>query len=369
MKKLIKRMLLILAGIVALAIIAALVLIDFDSFGGKAAGDRRERIENSPNYQNGRFVNFEPTEVLRDGSMWSSTREFFFGSERREPERPLPSVTPDLSDFLSSDTALEIIWLGHSTVLMAIDGAVLLIDPVFEKNASTVAGIARRFQPSPVPRENLPPIDAVIISHDHYDHLEMSTVRYFASKKTVFFVPLGVGAHLEAWGVPEQRIVELDWSQAHALGDLELVCTPARHFSGRSLTDRNQTLWCSWTILGPNHRVFYSGDTGPSEEFRNIGEELGPFDLTIVQIGAYGEDWPLIHLTPEQVVRVHQTVRGEKLLPVHWGTFDLSLHAWDEPIKGVAAEAAKAGVDLLTPLLGERVDIDRPFESRAWWED
>jgi L-ascorbate metabolism protein UlaG (beta-lactamase superfamily) len=196
----------------------------------------------------------------------------------------------------------------------------------------------------------------------------MSTVRYFATLNVPFFVPLGVGAHLEEWGVPASRIVELDWSQSQALGPLELVCTPARHFSGRSLLDRNQTLWSSWTFLGPAHRVFYSGDTGPSGEFENIGRRFGPFDLAIIQIGAYGEDWPYIHLAPEEVIEVHLAVGGKRLLPVHWGTFDLALHDWDEPIEGAVVAAREASIDLLTPQLGEIVDMDQPPKSHPWWQ-
>lgn len=369
MKKMLKTTLLVLITIVIVLAVLVGIVVDFDAMGGSAAGERLERIERSPNYKDGRFVNLEPTEVMLDGSWWASTKEYLFGEGNREPEHPLPSVTPDLSSFPSSDSALEVVWLGHSTVLMAIDGAVLLIDPVFDEAASTVAGLAERFQPSPIGREDLPPVDAVVISHDHYDHLEMSTVKYFVGKETGYIVPLGVGAHLEAWGMPDSQITELDWSQTHRIGNLELVCAPARHFSGRSLLDRNQTLWASFAILGPKHRVFYSGDTGPSGEFEEIGKRHEPFDLTIIQIGAYGEHWPLIHLFPEQVVEVHRAVGGKRLLPVHWGTFDLALHDWDEPVDSTAAVAARERVDLLTPVLGEIVDIDRPFHSRSWWTD
>ncbi len=368
-KKLLKRTSITMAVLLVLAVLLALIVVDFDSLGGSASGRRLERVEQSPNYRKGQFVNLEPTEVMLDGSLFSSTQEFFFGEGRRVPEEPLPAMAPDLSSFPLSDSSLEVIWLGHSTVLMAFDGAVLLIDPVFDDNASTVAGVAKRFQPSPLKREDLPALDAIVISHDHYDHLEMSTVRHFADRNVPFLVPLGVGAHLEAWGVPDSQISELDWSESHSLGPLELICTPARHFSGRSLTDRDQTLWSSWTILGPKHRVFYSGDTGPSANFEKIGSEYGPFDLAVIQVGAYGEDWPYIHLTPEEVIDVHLAVRGDRLLPVHWGTFDLALHDWDEPAEGAVLAAGKAGVDLLTPLLGEKVDIDRPFESRAWWRE
>lgn len=369
MRKLLKRMVLVLAVIVVILAVLTISLVDFKALGKKPSGQRLERIEVSPHYQDGRFVNLEPTEVMVNGSAWSSARKFFFGGESRKPEHPLPSVKPDLSAFPASDTSLEVVWLGHSTVLGAIDGIVFITDPVFEASASTFAGLARRFQTAPVPREELPPIDVVIISHDHYDHLEMRSVRFFSDRGVTFFVPLGVGADLEAWGVPEKQIVELDWSESREIGSLEIVCTPARHFSGRSLTDRNQTLWASWTVIGPQHRLFYSGDTGPSAEFARIGEMYGPFDLTLIQIGAYGENWPLIHLRSEEVLEVHRALKGEKLLPVHWGTFDLAFHPWDEPIRSTAAAAAATGVDLVTPRLGEKIKVDQPFESRPWWEE
>jgi L-ascorbate metabolism protein UlaG (beta-lactamase superfamily) len=266
---------------------------------------------------------------------------------------------------------LQAAWLGHSTVLLRVDRSVLLTDPVFDDEVAISMGLqnTRRYFACPVTRENLPPIDAVLISHDHFDHLEESTVRFFSGTGTRYIVPLGLGAHLAAWGMPEQQIIELDWGDSVRIGNVTVYCTPARHLSGRSPFHRNQSFWASWVMAGGSERVFYSGDTGPGEHFAEIGRDYGPFDLTLMQIGAYDENWPDIHLTPEQAVEAQGDLRGALLLPVHWGTFDLALHAWDEPIIRLQRVAKEAGITIVTPRPGEIIGLSNFSLNNGWWHN
>ena len=212
-------------------------------------------------------------------------------------------------------------------------------------------------------------IDAVVISHDHYDHLDMTTIQRLAPQGTRFLVPLGVGAHLERWDVPAGQITELEWWEPSRVGGLEVVCTPNQHLFRPGLLDYKATLWSSWSIVGQAHRVFYSGDTGYSKLFREIGDRYGPFDLSIIKIGAYGpgQSWLDIHMAPEDAVRVHVDVRGQRMLPVHWATFNLAIHNWDEPIERTLVAARKRGIDLVTPRVGEIVTSGNPFPASRWW--
>jgi L-ascorbate metabolism protein UlaG (beta-lactamase superfamily) len=351
---------------VTIVLAVVLLRLGFDSVGGEPSGKLLERIKHSPNYDGTEFVNLEATRNLAHGGFWSAVRGLVFAEDDRRPAGPLPSVPEPLSTFTAGPGPL-VCWLGHSTVLVRIDSTTLLIDPVLDEYVSLQVGRTRRFQSPTLSREGLPPIDAVLISHDHFDHLEMSTVQYLASKGTLFIVPLGIGAHLTAWGVHDSQIVDLDWWESTRLGDLGLACTPARHLSGRTIRRMNKTLWCSWAVIGPKHRLYYGGDTGYSRAFKEIGERYGPFDLTVMPIGAYGEEWPDIHLTPEQAVKAHLDLNGMRLLPVHWGTFNVALHPWDEPIERLVA-ARKSQVEIVAPRLGEVVDVDRATAVDYWWE-
>ena len=296
----------------------------------------------------------------------------FSGDEVRVPPSPLPVLAVDPTALAAAPAAsgLRAFWIGHASVYVELDGLRLLLDPVFAERVSPIAIGPKRFHPPPIALADLPKIDAVLISHDHYDHLDMETVQRLATAGTRFFVPLGIGAHLERWGVPEAQIEEMEWWQRKTLGGVEFVCTPTRHYSGRGLGDRSATLWSSWSVLGPRHRFFYSGDTGYGTHFQDIGARLGPFDLAFVKIGAYGPgpSWVDIHMPPEQSVQAHQDVRARRMFPVHWSTFNLAYHDWDEPIRRTVAEARRAGVELVTPRLGEWVDADRDFASTPWWE-
>lgn len=355
---------------VALAAATRAVLLQ-PQFGAPMTGTRLARAQANPQFQGGRFVNVEP-EAPSDTSLFEYTMRQLSGTEVREPPSPVPVVQVDPTALAAVPLAsgLRAFWLGHASTYVEIDGLRLLLDPVFSERVSPLPVGPRRFHPTPIALADLPPIDAVLISHDHYDHLDMATVQYLARRGSLFFVPLGIGAHLERWGVPAAQVAELQWWQSRSLGPLQIVCTPTRHYSGRGLDNRSSTLWSSWTVVGPQHRFFYSGDTGYSRLFKDIGERFGPFDLAFVKIGAYGpgEAWTDIHMTPEQAVQVSRDVRGRRMFPVHWSTFNLAYHAWDEPIRRAVATAAGTKVDLVTPKLGEIVDADRHFESTSWWE-
>lgn len=297
--------------------------------------------------------------------------EYFFAAQQRVPERPLPTVDPRPWWAARPETGLRATWISHSTVLLEMDGVRVLTDPVFGERASPVSFAGpRRFQAPPVRIADLPRLDVVLVSHDHYDHLCVSSVIELAATGVQFVTSLGVGAHLEAFGVPHEQIVELDWWEEHVLpgGRLSLRATPAQHFSGRSLADRNRTSWASWVLRSDRHRVFFSGDTGYTEEFAEIGRRCGPFDLVMLEIGAFHQAWGHIHLGPENALKVHGLLGGGALLPVHWATFNLALHAWDEPGETlIAAAAARSDTRLLLPRQGEPIEPSRVATAHAWW--
>lgn len=367
----------VLLALLALLLVAVVVLIGstgwLDAFGAEPTGDRLARIRRSPNYRDGAFRNPDAPTRIGAGSGRETLRRWLGGHEQRVPPGPMPIVKLTRADFAQPPASgLRATWLGHSTVLVEIDGARILFDPVWARRASPSSLIGpKRFHEPPLALDELPPLDAIVASHDHYDHLDRDVVRALAQStaqsRARFVVPLGVGAHLERWGVAPDRITELDWSESTTAGPLTLVATPARHFSGRGLNNRNHTLWASWSVSGPRHRIFHSGDTGPFAGFTDIGAAHGPFDLTFVKIGAYGETWPDIHLTPEQAVDANTKLHGRVLLPIHWGTFNLAFHAWDEPAERVVVAAAATGTRLVMPRPGESVEPATPKLVVPWW--
>jgi L-ascorbate metabolism protein UlaG (beta-lactamase superfamily) len=328
----------------------------------------------SPHFDEGVFVNLEPasgTSLSRQEQLML-VRDVLLGQNSARPGGEIPLVTP----LVGLEAAeLAVTWYGHSSAVIEVDGYRVLADPVWSERCSPSHAVGpQRLHPVPAPLDALPAIDAVIISHDHYDHLDIDTVKQLSrSQRAVFFVPLGVGAHLREWGVPEKRIVELDWGETGRLGELQLVCTPARHFSGRFLA-RNTTLWSSWAIVGPRHRAFFGGDTGYTSSFADIGADHGPFDLTLMPVGAYHPGWPDIHMNPEEAIRAHQDVTdpGKGLfVPIHWATFRLAPHPWAEPIERMLAAAGEARITAAVPRPGERVDPALfsavQTEIDTWW--
>ncbi|WP_312876552.1 MBL fold metallo-hydrolase [Streptomyces bohaiensis] len=340
------------------------------SFGAEPAGERLAMLRRSPQFREGGFHNERPVSTVPSGdsSRPSLVRAMLRREDRRRrrPAGPLPlhrelPTTPPA-------TGLRLTWLGHATVLAEIDGHRVLFDPVWGRRCSpfTFAGPAR-LHPVPVDLAALGHVDVVVISHDHYDHLDMPTVRALIGTGTRFAVPLGVGAHLERWGVPAERITELDWNASTTVGALTLTATPGQHFCGRGLRRRALTLWASWVVTGPEHRVFHSGDTGYFPGFARIGAEHGPFDATMMQIGAYSDYWPDVHMTPEEGLRAHQDLDGGVLLPIHWGTFNLALHSWDEPAERTVAAARAADVRCAVPLPGGSFEPAGQLPTEPWW--
>jgi L-ascorbate metabolism protein UlaG (beta-lactamase superfamily) len=345
------------------------------SFGAAPSGARLERIRRSSQFGDGKFRNPVPTNMLAPGSFFAMLRHQFFGDEERVTKRTLPVVTHDASDYATAAASgLRATWIGHASALVEIDGRRVLTDPIWSARCSPVSWLGpKRFHAPPVPLEALPAIDAVVISHDHFDHLDMATVQALAARGAHFAVPLGVGAHLEAWGIQPAQISELDWNESVDVAGLRLTATPARHYSGRNPLRKDNTLWASWVVQGPRHNFFFSGDTGYFDGFKTIGKSYGPFDLALIKIGACDVTWPDIHITPEEAVQVFLDVRGKLLLPVHWGTFNLAFHAWNDPAERVLAAAQTAGAHLVVPRPGEFVtpslteNSGPPPAVDAWW--
>jgi L-ascorbate metabolism protein UlaG (beta-lactamase superfamily) len=358
---------------VASMLVGLIGLSSCSSFGDAPSGELLARIKASPQYEKDGFVNVVAQSSQTMTASWRMMTEQFTGDQVRVPPSSIPVMAVSPERFKTRpEFGLRSIWLGHAGVLLELDGVRLLVDPVFSERASPVSFAGpKRFHPPPVPLSALQNIDAVVISHDHYDHLDMPTIQHLASKAAHFYVPLGIGAHLRRWGVPEDQITDMQWWESKSVGKLQIICTPSRHYSGRDLTDYKATLWSSWTIVGPEHRVFYSGDTGFSDHFKQIADRFGPFDLNIIKVGAYGPSraWNDIHFDPEQAVEAHGILGGKRMLPVHWATFNMAFHDWDEPIKRTLKAAAESGAEIITPRVGQEVTAGQPFQSQRWWED
>lgn len=342
------------------------------SLGSKPAGARLERIKASPLWTGERFGNVHPVLAgLRDPNVPMPTLgDFLCGGERRVPRAPLPSMNPRDAWAKPAGSGLRATWLGHSTVLIEIDGLRVLTDPVWGPRASPsrFAG-PKRFQPVPIPLRDMPPLDLVLVSHDHYDHLDYPTIRELAGRDVPFVTSLGVGAHLEGWGVRPERITELDWWEAHQLPNTGLTVTaaPSQHFSGRGLKDGNATLWSSLVIRSQRHAVFFSGDTGLTTEYQTIRQRLGPFDLVMLEVGAFHPAWGDIHLGPRNALEALALLGGGPFLPIHWGTFSLAMHPWDQPAETLLELGAKRDAQLVMPRLGEPVEPAHAEAVEPWW--
>ena len=356
-----------LGGVAALAAAVSLTLAGCQSFGEHAGGERLARMERSPEWHDGAFRN--PQAMWND--MLDALRHGLSSVPDNEPAAPVPVASTDPAVLAAAPASgLRVTWFGHSSTLLEVDGVRVLTDPIWSDRASPVEWIGpRRWYPPTIALARLPPVDAVLISHDHYDHLDWATIVAMRAWKTVFVVPLGIGAHLQRWGIAPERIVELDWWQSTRVGALAVTLVPARHASGRVNPRSDLTLWGGFALVGERHRVYYSGDTGLFDGMADIGRRFGPFDVALIEAGQYDAAWPDWHLGPEQSVLSAQRVRARALIPIHWGLFRLAPHGWTEPVERVLAAARCTDTPVLTPRPGQSIEPTalRPGDSERWW--
>lgn len=337
-------------------------------FGKLPSGARLERIKESRNYRDGSFQNLAETIMMVEGTSYLKLMANFFSKGvGRSPLETLPSIRTDLKSISGEDTT--IIWFGHSSYFIRTQGKNILIDPVFSNRASPFQFIGSKGYEiaKPYATSDFPPIDALILTHDHYDHLDYNSIINLRSNVKAIYTTLGVGSHLVYWGIEEQLIKELDWWEGDTiLPGIDLIATPARHFSGRGLT-RNKTLWASFVLKTSEHTLFLGGDSGYDEAFKSIGNKYGPFDIAILECGQYNSMWPDIHMMPEQTVQASADLRAKALMPVHWGKFTLSLHPWREPVERALKKAKDLNMLVTTPMIGEPMSLNQPLPQAKWW--
>jgi L-ascorbate metabolism protein UlaG (beta-lactamase superfamily) len=318
-----------------------------------------------------KFMNLVPTNEAGLSKFFPILREYISNSAENTPKNPLGPFKTDLSFYNKPPASgLRITWVGHSSLLIEIDGKRILTDPVWSERASFASFIGpKRFFEPPLALKDLPPLDVIIISHDHYDHLDKDTIKFFAGSSIPFVCTLGVARYLESYGILGNYITEMDWGDSIMIGEGGCVITaaPARHFSGRGVVNRDETLWASFVIRGSKHKIFYGADSGWFETFKEIGDTFGPFDLTLLEIGAYGKYWADIHMGPDNASNAHLALKGKLMMPIHWGTFNLAPHAWYEPIERLLVYAKEKNIQLFAPAPGEPTEVKGEYIS-GWWK-
>ncbi len=355
------------------AIIGIVLFVNFSKqFGGSHSKEDIIRYQQSGHYREGAFQNAVPTTVSADmgwKAIIETTIAFIKGNPNGKPKSAIPVNLVDSLD-IEKNKRPRLIWFGHSAILLQIDGLSILLDPMLGKVPAPhpYFGSKRYSDHLPIEIERLPAIDAIIISHDHYDHLDYGSIEKLKGKTNKFYVPLGVGAHLKEWGVKEQAIHELNWWDEISHKTLQLAFAPARHFSGRGLNDRSSTLWGSWIIKGEEQNVYFSGDGGYGAHFKEIGEKYGPFDFAMLECGQYNERWSLIHMMPEETVQAAIDVNAKVMMPIHWGAFTLALHDWNDPAIRVTKTANKLNIPITVPEIGAEIRLDSlVLASNPWW--
>jgi len=340
----------------------------FPGFGGRPVRERLKRIKLSENYAGGVFQN--PVETVLSFPFFKVMCKLWEKDSARTPGAPVPVLKPDPTFIESSCHGITVTWLGHSSYLLGIEGKTVLVDPVFSQRVSPFRRMGAKQFPfsETIGVEDLPRIDVVLLTHDHYDHLDFETICKLRDRVPEFIMPLGVGAHLEAWGIDAGKITELDWwEQTGLLSGLNIQAVPARHFSGRGLFNRFSTLWAAFVIQTPRYSLFCGGDSGYFSGFAEIGRRLGPFDLAILECGQYSSYWPAIHMSPEETVQASVDLGASVLLPVHWAKFRLSIHPWKEPVERLLAEAERQKVSVVTPRIGETFSLAGALPRTPWW--
>ena len=361
-----------LIGIVLLIVIITFLFIKFSpEFGGKATEAQLKDYAQSGHFKAGKFQNEMDTPM--NLNFITVLKEKFQDGSKRQPKMNIAVETIDSLDIVNKEIEkTKLTWFGHSTFLLEMDGKNILIDPMFGPVPSPHPwlGPNRYSDNLPIAIEKLPFIDAVIFSHDHYDHLDYGTIQKLKDKVGAYYTPLGVGNHLAAWGVSENQIHQLNWWDEIMFEDIKLVCTPARHFSGRGVTDRFNTLWSSWVIQGKNDNIFFSGDSGYGGHFKQIGKQFGPFDISLMECGQYNGEWKNIHMMPEETVQAAVDLNSKLIMPIHWGAFTLAMHNWTDPVERVTKKAKELEIPITTPKIGEVIVVGSElFPMTRWWED
>ena len=363
-----KKIMITTISVITLIVIASVFLVNCSpQFGGKITREQKIEFAKADNYEDGKFVNPNDAKVnMSAGNLFRMIKAYIGPNPHTTPESNLEVQKVD-SLTLTKTTFSNLVWFGHSTFLLQMDGKNILIDPMFGEVPAPYPflGNKRFSEELPIEIQKLPKIDAVILSHDHYDHLDYDSIKKLNGKVERYFVPLGVGAHLRKWGVEDNRIEELNWWNETTLDDIQFVCTPAQHFSGRGLTDGGHTLWSSWVIKSDSTNIFFSGDTGYSSHFKAIGDKYGPFDMALMECGQYNELWSEIHMMPEETAQAAKDVKADKMIPIHWGAFKLALHDWRDPIRRVSDKADELEVNVIAPQIGEMVDVHQVQTKRT----
>ena len=377
MKKIKRRIgrVVLYAGVLLLVLLIAIQLFVayYPSFGGDVTKKRQELYVDSEQFEHGTFQNQNRSRA-KDFSLNKVLKifqKFFFEHvENGIPEKDIAVRKLDPADITAFEGGTRLYWFGHSTFLMQIDSTVVLLDPMLSEVPAPHPWLgSKRFSDElPIEIESLPKIDAIIISHDHYDHLDYTSILKLKDKVGAYFVPLGVGIHLEAWGISSAKIHEKDWWEETTFKNMQLTCTPAQHFSGRKFNNRKSTLWSSWVIKSKDANIYFSGDSGYGKHFAQIGESHGPFDLALIECGQYNTMWPDIHMFPEESAQAGLDLKAKAVMPIHWGAFKLSMHSWTAPILRIRKKAAALGIPLVTPEIGAPIRIDKlPEPNTVWW--
>lgn len=372
-KKILKLVKKIMIGILSVVGVITLVGVTFinvsPQFGAGASEASLQRIRKSPNFLNGAFKNQQETVVSSDFK-WKTIPQFFTNGNNKTPLKELPTKKLSKSYFNNKPSQPRITWFGHSAAFVEMENLNIFIDPMLGDVPAPHPMLgSKRFQKElPIAIDSLPKIDVILISHDHYDHLDYGSIVKLKDNVDQFYVPLGIKAHLISWGVEATKITEFDWWENINYKGVEFVSTPARHFSGRGITNRNSTLWCSWVLKSENSNIFFSGDSGYGKHFKEIGEKYGPFDFAMVECGQYNEQWSQIHMMPEETIQASVDVKAKLMMPIHWGSFKLALHSWDDPIKRATKKATDLHVKIATPKVGEAIILnDENFPNNKWW--
>ena len=365
-----------------ITLLAVVLIISISTFiffqtapqiGKSPEGERLTRMQSASNFKEGKFENLVETNMDMPFSTLRKVLAHYMFADKtpKEPQKSVKTQPFDPELFAAIDSGVAVTWFGHSSILIRIDGKTILTDPVLVGERASMFSFLgpKRFNyDHHIGLEELPPIDLVLISHDHYDHLDYPTIKALNGKVGKFYMPLGVGAHFQHWGIPKEDIVELNWWDEIELESLKLVFAPTRHFSGRAIRDRFNTLWGSWVISGSSQNLYFSGDSGYFPGFKEIGEKYGPFDLTFMECGAYDEGWSEIHMFPEETAQAHLDVRGNLLMPIHWGKFDLSLHPWKESVQRLSKKASEEDIELITPEVNQMILLPDTTTYSQWWE-